>query len=384
MLPPADLIAAVTHADPYEYYAGLVARRPLYHDEALGMWVASSAASVAAVLGSLQVRVRPLAEKVPAALQGTPAGDIFGRLVRMNDGAGHCPFKQAVAASLQSIDEAHAASLADHWARRLAGTQSLNDFMPALPVHVVGSLLGVADDDMPALAQDAGDFVRGIAPVADAAQRVRGAIAAAALLAMFRRLLAARETGGDGLLIRLAHVARDVGRADEAVVVANGIGFLSQACEATAGLIGNTLVALARHHDVRALVAHDIGRLSGVVWETLRADPPVQNTRRFVADDGLVAGQRMRRGDAILVVLAAAGRDPAVNAEPARFDIARQDRRLFTFGVAVHACPGERIAAAIAQAGVARLLAEGVRPQALLPGLAYRPSGNVRMPLFAD
>ncbi|HEX2885939.1 cytochrome P450 [Vineibacter terrae] len=384
MLPPADPIAAVTHADPYDYYAGLVARRPLYHDEALGMWVASGAASVTAVLGSARVGVRPLAETVPAALQGTPAGDIFGRLVRMNDGAGHCPFKQAVTATLQSIDEARVASLAEHWAHRLAGTQSLNEFMLALPVHVVGSLLGVADDAMPALAQDAGDFVRGIAPVADAAQRARGAVAAAALLALFHRMRAAQEKDGDGLLMRLAGTARGLGRADEAAVVANGIGFLSQAYEATAGLIGNTLVALARHHDARAQVAHDARHLRGVVWETLRADPPVQNTRRFVADDGVVAGQQMRRGDAILVVLAAAGRDPAANAEPARFDTARQDRRLFTFGAAVHACPGERIAAAIAQAGVARLLAGGVRPEALLQDLAYRPSGNVRMPLFAD
>jgi len=59
----------------------------------------------------------------------------------------------------------------------------------------------------------------------------------------------------------------------------------------------------------------------------------------------------------VLVVLAAANRDPAANPEPARFDPLRRDRQAFTFGVGPHACPGEAMATAIAEAGVERLLA---------------------------
>jgi len=46
MLAPSDPIAAVTHPDPYPYYANLVAERPLYRDESLGLWVAAGAAAV--------------------------------------------------------------------------------------------------------------------------------------------------------------------------------------------------------------------------------------------------------------------------------------------------------------------------------------------------
>ena len=49
---PKDPIAAVTHADPYPYYADLVAKTPVYRDEALGIWVASSADAVTGVLTS--------------------------------------------------------------------------------------------------------------------------------------------------------------------------------------------------------------------------------------------------------------------------------------------------------------------------------------------
>jgi hypothetical protein len=69
---PPDPIAAVTHPDPYPFYADLAVRRPLYRDEALWLWVASSAAVVTAVLTSDLCRVRPPAEPVPAALLGSP------------------------------------------------------------------------------------------------------------------------------------------------------------------------------------------------------------------------------------------------------------------------------------------------------------------------
>ena len=86
--PPQDPIAAVTHPDPYPYYADLAAHRPLYRDDALRLWVASSAAAVTAVLASDLCRVRPPAEPVPRALLGSPAGELFGHFVRMNDGPG--------------------------------------------------------------------------------------------------------------------------------------------------------------------------------------------------------------------------------------------------------------------------------------------------------
>ncbi|HKU99960.1 MAG TPA: cytochrome P450 [Vineibacter sp.] len=383
MQPPSDPIAAVTHADPYPYYADLVTRRPFYRDDALGLWIATSADAVTAALSCAHGRVRPPAEPVPAALVDSPAGAIFRHLVRMNDGAGHCPFKQAIVATLQAVDDGHVAPLADRWARRLVGSRALNDVLFALPVHVVGSLLGVPDDRMAQLAQWAGDFVRCIGPAADDAQRAAGKAAAEQLLEMFHHILADGQDT-DGLLVRLAREAGHVGKPALDVIVANGIGFLSQTYEATAGLIGNTLVALARHAEVDARVRDDDSLLRDVVHEVMRHDPSVHNTRRFLAQDAVVAGQAVKAGDAVLVVLAAAGRDPAVNRDPARFDIARADRRVFTFGAAVHACPGERVAASITRAAVARLLATGLLPQALLDGLTYRPSGNVRMPVFAS
>jgi cytochrome P450 len=182
------------------------------------------------------------------------------------------------------------------------------------------------------------------------------------------------------LLGDLDREVASAGRAEREDAVANGIGFLSQAYEATAGLIGNTLVTLGRHRPRRA--GHtDPDELAAIVREVVRYDPPVQNTRRFLARDATIAGQAMKAGDAVLVVLAAANRDPRANPEPSRFDPFRPSRRAFTFGSGPHACPGEAIATGIAVAGVRQLLASGVEPGRLAV-VTYRTSVNTRVPIF--
>lgn len=350
------------------------------------MWVATSAQAASAVLRSELCRVRPAAEPVPAALRDSPAGEIFRRLVRMNDGQNHCPLKQAVSATLLAIDKTVVGAQSAHWAKVLCDTLEpqneaahISAFAFHLPVYVVASLLGVQQQQLKQCAVWVNDFVRGIAAGADATQIARGKLAAGNLLEMFHAVLARQQ---DGLLHALARATQGFGPTDKDAVVANGIGFLSQAYEATAGLIANTLLALARQPELREQLAARPALMSAVIQEVLRADPPIQNTRRYVSADGMVAGQAMKAGDAILVVLAAANRDPAANPLPDRFDLFRPHGQSFTFGLATHACPGAALAAMIAQAGVAQLLMAGI-DLAPLPGMVrYRPSANARTPEF--
>ena len=365
---PSTPIAAVTHANPYPYYATLVAERPLYRDDALGLWVAASAAAVRAVMTSDLCRVRPAAEPVPKALVGSPAGAIFGQLVRMTDGGTHLRAKLGVSGHLASLDSAKIADHSVACARRLAeelqparDAERLADFAFRLPTYIVASVLGFPSEQLPQLADWTLDFVGCLAPTATAERLEDGKVAAARLVEAF-----------------VAHT----GRAELDSLVANRIGYLSQACEATAGLIGNTLLALGRYPDVLARVTTDRAFLVAVAREVVRHDAPVQNTRRFVAESGTIAGQAMREGDTVLVVLAAANRDPAANADGERFDPLRKERQAFTFSLGAHACPGETLATLITVAGVEQLLASGVHPERLARGVSYRPSANLRIPRF--
>jgi cytochrome P450 len=385
MMFPQDPITAVTHADPYPYYADLVARKPLYYDDGLGLWVASSASAVTAALTNGVCRVRPATEPVPKSILGSPAAEIFRRLVRMNDGERHGTFKPAVSAALASIDAAEAMRQGARWARFLmdedgAGAPRLSRFAFHLPVYVLGSLLGVPEDMLRQTALWMSDFARCLAASSDPDQVERGKRAAGDLLRMFRDLMG-RD---DGLLGALAREAKGAGREETDAIVANGIGFLSQSYEATAGLIGNALLALAVRADLRGRIAADPELLLLAIQEVLRYDSPVQNTRRFLAEGGFIAGAEMKAGDAILVILAAANRDPSVNPNPERFDVFRKERRIFTFGVGAHACPGEALATTIAKAGVERLIASGIDLGRLAETMTYRASANTRIPIFEE
>ncbi|WP_011301229.1 cytochrome P450 [Cupriavidus necator] len=373
---PADPREAVTAPDPYPYYRALATRQPFGFDERLGLWVAAGRAEVAAVLAHPDCRVRPLSQPVPTALAGTAAGELFGRLIRMNDGAAHAPLKAILMRLMASMDAATAKT-------RSAGLAGVLDLVPdmaplngatinrwlfTLPVVTVADLLGLpvrAGADAMAVAARVAAYAAAQSPLATAGDVEAGADAAR-WLGQWLKMPAGRPCPAEdlGLLPALRQAAHADDIAPE-VVAANVIGLMVQACEATAGLAGNMLVRLGRSSPTTR-------GLDELAVRVAIDDPPVQNTRRFLAADARVCGVPVRAGDAVLVLLAAASCAAPVEA----------GARPWTFGAGRHACPGDALARALAAATVDALLARGAQPTALAQAFRYRPSHNARIPHF--
>ncbi|MNT32428.1 Biotin biosynthesis cytochrome P450 [compost metagenome] len=164
-------------------------------------------------------------------------------------------------------------------------------------------------------------------------------------------------------------------------LLANLVGLLSQTCDATAGLLGNSLIALAREPALRPLARTRDGLLT-IVEETCRHDPSVQNTRRFAIEPVEIAGTSLAAGDAVLVLLASAHRDPVFNPDPDRFMPVRAQRRVLGFGHGMHACPGQALACTLAAAGLEALLSQHSASDLDALDWHYRPSVNGRIPVF--
>ncbi len=338
--PPADALAAVIHADPYSYYAALAHERAPSFDAGLGLWVCAHPDTVRAVLGHADCRVRPVHEPVPPALHG-PAGMVFGALARMNDGVPHAQVKAILQAALAAVPiDAACVPQAD-----VPDAAGLNAFMFDAPVRAVASLLGCPDAHLSAVAAQTGRFVRALSPLAGAPEIAAGHEAVTTLLAGLRRLVDAPPAHAP--LLRA--VLERAGAIDAQVLLANLLGLLSQSYEATAGLIGNCIVARLRsaQDDTAALVD-----------AVMRDDPAIHNTRRYTARAIDIEGVEIDAGQAILLVLAAA-REP--------------------FGHGRHACPGQVLARAVTVQSVAAV--EGCLPAV---GWRYRASPNARMPEFFD
>lgn len=361
-------ISATTHADPYPYYAELRAAGGLTFHPDLKLWVASSARAVCAVLAHADCRVRPAQEPVPKAIAGRMAGKVFGQLMRMNDGERQrCP-RSAIEPELAALDLETINALV---AARLitADADGVYKAMFRGPVCVVAALLGFTPAQARVVSKLTADFVACLSPLSDDLQLAAADAAAEQLRGYFIELLAEPASN----LLR-AIQQRFAG--DGETLIANLIGLCSQTFEACAGLIGNTLLALRRQPALRG------ESIEALLGEVQRFDPPVQNTRRFVAAPCEIAGVRVEAGDVILVLLASANRDPALNAQPEQFLVQRENRRSFSFGSGRHECPGQALAMSIAGATVREVLKNGTDLNRL--NWHYKPSLNGRIPIFSD
>jgi cytochrome P450 len=367
-----DPIIAATDADPYPYYARLRAEGGLVFHHGLKLWVASSAQAVAAVLAHPDCHVRPAAEPVPKAIADGMAGKVFGQLMRMNEGERQrCP-RSAIEPGLALIDKQEVNSLV---AARLI-TPDADGLYNALfrgPVCVVAALLGFSPAQGRAISELTADFVACLSPLSDPLQLKAAQAAAEQLSGYFVELL---DDSSNKSSLLAGTRARFTG--DPETLIANLIGLFSQTYEATAGLIGNSVLALIKNPSLLC----ESTPVDDLIAEVQRFDPSIQNTRRFVAAPCEIEGVNLNPGDVILVLLASANRDPLLNEHPDAFILDRPHRRSFTFGEGRHQCPGQILALEIARATLTEILAH--RPD--WDGLTwhYRPSLNSRLPHFND
>ena len=366
---PIDPIAAVSHPDPYPYYAALRAESGLHWFADRKLWALVSAPLVTAAFNIAQAKVRPPSEPIPAFLEGTRAGDVFGRLARMSDGPPHAEARdrtmrlmrkltgeRVAAGSAQVID-----AVARPWRER-RDAASLNEVIHALPVMSILAALKFAPCCFAAVLGFVNTWVAGLSPLATDAQR------AAAIGAMEGLLPVLAANGVDSLDESAAHVA-----------------VLMQPHEATAGLIGAGLLRLAADAKLRDAALAGTLRWDHFGEEVLRHDPPIQNTRRVMAADVQFEGRPVLAGQPVLLVLASAARDFSSHGAPDEFRLDRLRRSTLPLGAGVHACPGGPAALAVAECVWRHVTeydcADGL--EALARGVTWRASVNVRIPLFA-
>ncbi|MFL6138207.1 MAG: cytochrome P450 [Frankiaceae bacterium] len=164
-----------------------------------------------------------------------------------------------------------------------------------------------------------------------------------------------------GLLPELLAAADEAGVTDDEVV-ASVVFLFSAGFETVAHLISTTLYLLATDPEQCAAVATDPGLAMAAVQEAGRVQSPVQLDSRMVGSaDVEQSGVTIPAGSVAVTLLGAANRDPAVYADPDRFDVHRFGPPPLTFGTGIHYCLGGRLAMMEAAAVVERLLSGGAR-----------------------
>ncbi|MFF2088780.1 cytochrome P450 [Nocardia sp. NPDC058176] len=218
----------------------------------------------------------------------------------------------------------------------------ITDYAAQVPIAIIAEMLGfpAADRDL---------FLRWgdrVTPLLDIGTSWRTYRAALAAIESMDDYLAAhiaklREEPGEDILSALVVSGElDLPELQASASLLMGAGF-----ETTVNLIGNAIAALSAHPDQLALAQDDPDLWPAVVEETMRFEAPVQTTARQTLEDVEIDGVRISADSTIILSLAGANRDPAVFADPHRFDITRPNAKDHVgFSSGIHACLGASLA----------------------------------------
>jgi cytochrome P450 len=242
--------------------------------------------------------------------------------------------------------EPHIQATGDALAEQLFAEGSPADlverFARKLPLSVITELLGLPLADRPKFIAWAGGFTR-----------FTGALGFLAMIPnvlamkryMERHLEIVRRQGGEGLIAEIVRVERDGGQISPNEIVAMVFLLLFAGHETTTHLISGSVHELLKDPDLRDWLEEDWSRVDLAVEEFLRFITPVQFTKpRYVRKDIELGGVRLRKGDRIMVMLAAANMDPQANPHSERLDLQRKPNRHIAFGTGIHFCLGHQLA----------------------------------------
>lgn len=256
-----------------------------------------------------------------------------------------------------------------------------------LPVRIISEMLGVPVEDHPRFAGWSARLAHSLQPDFGLDRQAAQARADAAQIARdefaeyFRELIARRRARPSGDLLSELISAEDGGeKLTEDELIATCVLLLVAGHETTVGLISNAILALLRHPDQLALIRAEPDLAASAVEETLRYDAPVQMTAR-VARGGLQAGGVIAPdGALVLLLLAAAGRDPEAFPDPDVFEIRRGGTGHLAFAAGPHFCLGAPLARLEATVAVRAFATRISQPRLEAGALSYKSNFNLRAP----
>ncbi len=238
----------------------------------------------------------------------------------------------------------------------------IEDFASALPVELIGDMLGAPRAERGPLRGWSVAILGGLEPVLSDEQRDRGADAVEEFKDYLRALIARRARGalpGDDAeaLTRLIGPDEDGAELSELELLHNCIFLLNAGHETTANLIGNGVEALFRFPDEHRRLRAEPDLIVSAVEEFLRYESSNQIGNRRLTVAAAVGGAALEAGTYIHIGIGAANRDPAEFADPDRLDIGRAPNRHLAFGAGVHACAGMSLARMEGRIAIGKLVA---------------------------
>ncbi|KOV06568.1 cytochrome P450 [Streptomyces sp. MMS21 TC-5] len=359
--------------DPYPAYAWLRENSPVHRTKlpsGVEAWLVTRYADARQALADQRLSKNPAHHAEPAhakgktGIPGERKAELMTHLLNI-DPPDHTRLRRLVSKAFTPRRVAEFAprvqALTDHLIDGFAGrgeADLIHEFAFPLPIYAICEMLGVPREDQDDFRDWAGMMIRhGGGPRGGVARSVKQMRTYLGEL-IHRK----RDDLGDDLISDLIRASDHGDHLTEGEATAMAFILLFAGFETTVNLIGNGVHSLFMNPGQRerlqnSLAAGESGLLATGVEELLRYDGPVElATWRFATESLTLGGERVETGDPVLVVLAAADRDPERFADPDTLDLSRADNQHLGYGHGIHYCLGAPLARLEGQTALATLL----------------------------
>jgi cytochrome P450 len=241
----------------------------------------------------------------------------------------------------------------------------IESFAAAIPVEIIGNLLGVPHAERGPLRDWSLAILGALEPALTDAMHARGNAAVTDMLTYLEGLVARRaQAPGDpetDVLTRLiqGEVIGEGGVTEKLLakeLLHNCIFLLNAGHETTTNLIGNGLKSLLDAPDQKARLLAEPELIRTAVEEFLRIESSNQLGNRITTVATEIGGVSLAPRTQVTLCIGAANRDPAQFPNPDRLDIARSPNRHVAFGSGIHQCVGMGLGRLEARIAIGRFL----------------------------
>jgi len=364
---PSESVLSLYHlldpevlANPYPLYRRLREEAPVHWDPYLHTWVVTRYADIVTVLHRFSANRTPTPEQLEAMgmIELAPIAQMMTRQMLFMDSSAHTRLRSLASmaftpARVEALRQ-HIGEILDRLLTpllRRGYMDVINDLAAPLPAIVTAEMLGVPTSDCDQLKGWSADFAEVLGNFQHNPDRAARTLKCVAEMTDYFReaIRELREHPREGLINSFITAEIDGDRLTDDEIIANCIVTMVGGQETTTNLIGNGVLTLVRNPEQMRRLRDDIALIPSAVEELLRYESPSQQTARICPEDTEMGGQLIRKGQAVIAVMAAGNRDPERFADPDKFDITRSDNRHLAFGWASHFCFGAALARIEAQ-----------------------------------
>jgi len=342
-------------ANPYPLFSRLRTEDPVHWDVFLHTWVVTRYVDVLEVLHTFSAERTHTPEKLKAMglAEMSPIAKLMVQQMLFMDPPAHTRLRSLAS---YAFSPARVAVLRTHIReivkRLLDDVQDkgemdiIRDLGDPLPSIVTAEMLGVPTGDRHQLKKWSTDFAEMLGNFQHNPEHAPRMLRAVEEMSAYfhDRVRSQKDHPQEGLVRSLMTAEVDGDRLTEDEVVATCIVTMVGGLETTTNLIGNGVLTLLRNPGELKRLQDDPSLIPAAVEEMLRYESPSQHTGRLAAQDVELGGRTIRKGQAVMAVMAAANRDPERFPDPDRFDVSRTDNRHLAFGYAAHFCFGAALA----------------------------------------